>query len=203
MIDTAQVFTFLFLMLGPFKIIGPFAKMSLKADPAIGRELAFKSIAFATVAIILASLIGENVLRKFGIPVEILALAGGLILFLVALRNTIRQFDPPAPIIEENEPLSMKMAITPLAFPTIVTPYGMAALIVFMALSPDTQTKLVIGGMVLAIMVVNLIFMLLTRKLYKIFAVILPILGAILGVVQVALGLSFIIQNLKSIFNIA
>jgi multiple antibiotic resistance protein len=203
MIDTAQVFTFLFLMLGPFKIIAPYAKMTLHADPAMGRQLAFRGIAFATIALILASVIGDNVLGNFGIPVEILALAGGIILFLVALRNTIRQFDPPAPIMEESAPLTLKMAINPLAFPTIVTPYGMAALIVFMAISPDMQTKLVIGGMVLAIMAINLAFMLLTRKLYKIFAVILPILGAILGVVQVALGLMIIFQNLKSYFNIA
>ena len=36
---------------------------------------------------------------------------------------------------------TMKVALMPLAFPTIVTPYGIAAVVVLMAVSPDTQAR--------------------------------------------------------------
>ena len=90
------------------------------------------------------------------------------------------------------------MAISPLAFPTIVTPYGIAAVIVFFAIAPDLNTKLIIGAVVLGIMLLNLVFMLVNRYTFKYLALILPILAAILGVVQVALGLQIIYKAIDT-----
>jgi hypothetical protein len=68
----------------------------------------------------------------------------GIILFLVALINVINQYglDEPSPIVPD--PPTMKMAMSPLAFPTIVTPYGIATVIVMMAISPDLQGKVMV-----------------------------------------------------------
>jgi len=199
--DAAQIFTFLFLMLGPFKIIGPFAKMTQAADRPLARKLALRAFIYSSIALLLAAIIGENVLLKFGIPVPILAMAGGIILFLVALLNIIHQFAPSdAPTNQVAVPPTLNMAVSPLAFPTIVTPYGIAAVIVLMALSPDLNSKLIVGAIVVGIMLVNLGFMMMGRKVLKIFLVILPVLGAILGVVQVALGLMIMYNQFKILF---
>jgi multiple antibiotic resistance protein len=61
-----------------------------------------------------------------------------------------------------------------------------------MAISPDLSTQLVVGGIVVAIMLINLVIMLLARKILPVMGIVLPILGAVLGVVQVALGLQII-----------
>ena len=86
----------------------------------------------------------------------------------------------------------------PLAFPTIVTPYGIAAVVVMMAISPDAQARWVVGGSVIAIMLVNLLIMMLARKILPVMGIVLPILGAVLGVVQVALGLQIIHNALNT-----
>jgi multiple antibiotic resistance protein len=199
--DTTQLFMFLFLMLGPFKIIGPFVKMTQHATPEFTRQLALRAILFSILAVLVASFMGEKVMGNFGIPAPILALAGGIILFLVALSNVIQQYSPPVEAADQPAP-TLQMAFSPLAFPTIVTPYGIAAVIVFMTISPDLNTKLVIGGMVIGIMVLNLITMLLTRHIGKLLFLLLAILGAVLGVVQVALGLMIMINQFKVIFGL-
>lgn len=200
--DITQIFTFLFLMLGPFKIIGPFARMTKHATPEFTRQLATRSILFSILAVLIASVMGEKVLGNFGIPVPVLALAGGLILFLVALSNVIQQFDPPENHLEQPAPTLM-MALSPLAFPTIITPYGIAAVIVFMTISPDINTQLKIGAMVIGIMLLNLVVMLLTRHIGKFLFLFLSIVGSVLGVIQVALGLMIIISQVKTIFGLA
>jgi multiple antibiotic resistance protein len=199
--DITHVFTILFLMLGPFKIIGPFAQITQAADPALTRNIALRGFLYSTIALLLAALIGENILRNYGIPIPILAISGGIILFLVAILNIIHQFDPPAK--KDDNPVipTMKMAIYPLAFPTIVTPYGIAAVIVFFALAPDLNSKLLVGAVVLGIMVLNLVFMLINRYTFKYLAVVLPLLAAILGVVQVALGLQIIYKALTELLK--
>jgi len=80
----------------------------------------------------------------------------------------------------------------------MVTPYGIAALVVFLALSPDPQGRLVIGGIVLAIMLLNLIVMMLTRHIPPLLGALLAILGTVLGIIQVALGLQIIHNSLKA-----
>jgi multiple antibiotic resistance protein len=123
----------------------------------------------------------------------VMALTGGLVLFLVALKNLLAQFEAhPDAGRPDAAPPELKVAVTPLAFPTIVTPYGIAALVVLMALSPTAQGRWVVGGIVVAIMLANLVIMMLARRILPAMAIVLPILGAVLGVVQVALGLQII-----------
>ena len=200
--NNMQIFTFLFLMLGPFKIIGPFAKITMGATPALTRQIAIRAIFFSAVALLLAGLIGETMLSKFGIPLPILGIAGGIILFLVALLNIIHQFAPATSQGENVITPTMNMAVSPLAFPTIVTPYGIAAVIIFLAMCPDLNSKLAVGAIVLAIMVLNLIFMLITRYIFKPLSIILAVLGAILGIIQVALGLMVIYNQLNNLLKL-
>jgi protein-S-isoprenylcysteine O-methyltransferase Ste14 len=58
-----------------------------------------------------------------------------------------------------------------------------------MALMPDMNGRLLIGAIVVGIMLLNLVFMLVNRYIFKFLALVLPVLAAVLGVVQVALGL--------------
>jgi multiple antibiotic resistance protein len=192
-----QIFALLFLMLGPFKIIGPFAKITKGADAKLTRQIAIRAMTFSSIALLMAAFLGHRIISNFDIPVPILAISGGLILFLVALLNIINQFSTPVTNEESVIVPTLHMAINPLAFPTIVTPYGIAAVIVLLSLAPDQESKLTVGAIVLAIMALNLVLMLITRYIYKFLAVFLALLGAILGIVQVALGLMIIYNQFR------
>jgi multiple antibiotic resistance protein len=192
-----HIFTLLFLMLGPFKIIGPFSKITQGADPKLIRQIAVRAMMFSSIALLLAAFLGQRIISNFDIPLPILAISGGLILFLVALLTIIKQFGTASTGDEKNIVPTLNMALSPLAFPTIVTPYGIAAIIVFLALSPDLSSKLYVGAIVLAIMALNLILMLITRYIYRYLAVTLSLLGAILGIVQVAVGLMIIYNQFR------
>jgi multiple antibiotic resistance protein len=192
-----QIFTFFFLMLGPFKIIAPFLKITRNTTPEFARQIAFRAIIYSSIALLIAAFLGQRILSNYGIPIPILAIAAGIILFVVALLNIIKQFETPSIHDDSIETPTLNMALNPLAFPSIVTPYGIAALIVFLALCPDLNSKLIVGGIVLGIMLLNLIVMLLTPYIFRPMAVILTLLGAILGIVQVALGLMIIYNQSK------
>ena len=189
----AQLFTLLFLMLGPFKILGPFVQLTKGADNPQTIRIAGLSIAFASAALLVAAFLGGSLLESYRIPVPVMALSGGLILSLVALKNLLEQFQPHADAGPAVAPTpDLKVALMPLAFPAIVTPYGIAAVVVLMTVAPDTQARWAVGGIVVAIMLANLVIMMLARKILPVMGIVLPILGAVLGVVQVALGLQII-----------
>jgi len=201
--SVARIFTFLFLMLGPFKIIGPFLAITKGAEAAFVRQIALRATLLASLGLLVAALIGESMLNKYGIPLPILALSAGIILFLVALKNTLQQLAQPAShsdaVTSPTPAPTLGMALSPLAFPTIVTPYGIAALVVFLAVSPDLPSRLTIGAVVLAIMLLNLVAMIAARRIGPVLGLLLAILGAVLGVIQVALGLQIINGSVKAL----
>src|SRR5271155_652164 len=54
-----EMFTFLFLMLGPLKILGPFVQLTRKGDQVFARRLAIRAFIYSCLALAFAAMIGE------------------------------------------------------------------------------------------------------------------------------------------------
>lgn len=189
-----EVFTFLFVMLGPLKLIGPFATQMRLAEPAARRALAIKSTVIATVALLLGGFAGRGLLAKWQISPAVLLLTAGLVFLLVALRMVLAQYDPDeAKSLGSDQPTPFRFA-----FPTIVTPYGMAAFILLLTYSQDPRRTVAIVLLLLWLMVLNLLAMLFARPILKALGVPLALLGAVLGVLQVALAIQLMLFGLKA-----
>jgi len=203
--SAGKVFTFLFMTLGPFKIIGPFAAMTRGRDAQFKRRLAFKGIVIASIGTVVAATGGALILRRWGISTGALLLTAGVLLFLIALRPVMEQYTAPQPApadadsVSPPEPPASKLAFSPLAFPTIVTPYGVAVLIMLATLrahEPETLVKVLsLAGIVLALDVVAMLAAdrVLASPLVR---SVLGVLGAVMGVFQVALGVQAVIDAL-------
>lgn len=70
---------------------------------------------------------------------------------------------------------------------TIVTPHGIAAVIICMALTPNFLTRGAIFGALLGLMVLNLVAMLFARPALRYAGMPMQIVGIVLGIIQVAL----------------
>ena len=166
-ISAWEMLAFFFLLLGPIKIVGPFVRLTRGAEPRFCRQLAVRGILLAAGALGAAAILGERILHNFHIGVPVLAITGGLILFLAALDTVVRQFHGPTGADAQDTPVSLSVAVSPLAFPTIVTPAGIAAVIIFVTLSPDRAGKAIIGLLLLVILLLDLIAMLYARAILK------------------------------------
>lgn len=125
-------------------------------------------------------------------------LTGGLILFLVALQQVLSQYSGARPP-ERPEPPTLALAFNPLAFPTIVTPYGIAAVIIFMALAPDITSTGMISGLVLLVLALDWVAMLFAHSVVRWLGGVLQLFGVVLSVTQVALGVRIILRSLSNL----
>ncbi len=193
-ISASKVFLFFFIMLGPLKLIGPYFMQTRGLAPAQARAMAWKVFALSVVAILVAAYLGAALLRNWQIAPPVMQLAAGLVFLLVALQIVLSQYDvaPPHPAEQPPEPQLMR-----LVFPVAVTPYGVATVIVLMALSADLERSFSVLGLALAVMTLNLLAMLFARFVMRGFGpLVLQILGAVLGILQVALAMQFIVMAL-------
>jgi multiple antibiotic resistance protein len=97
-------------------------------------------------------------------------------------------------------PASPTASALKLLFPMVLTPFGIAAVIVLLALSTESGRTGLIAGMVVAVMLLNLIAMLFARKiLVGATIVVLQILGAVLGILQAGLAVQIILRGLRDL----
>ena len=90
-ITWGMIFALLFLMLGPIKLLGPFAAATKDCDRVFCLRLATRAFLFSAAAVTIAGALGQQMLDNFAIPVLVLQIAAGLILFLVALQAVMQQ----------------------------------------------------------------------------------------------------------------
>lgn len=195
-----MIFALLFLMLGPIKLLGPFAAATKDTDRAFRLRLATRAFFFSVAAVTIAAGLGKQMLDNFAIPVQVLQIAAGLILFLVALQAVMQQYSATRPA-ERKEPPTLAMAFSPLAFPTIVTPYGIAAVTILVTLAPTTQVGLMVAGAVYAILFLDWLAMLGAHHIVRWFGPLLLLVGVVLGVNQVALGLQLMLGGISGLIE--
>ena len=197
MIGPAAIFTLLFVMLGPLKILGPFANRTRGMDVHRVRQIAVWAFVVASIAAIGGGFVGRALLANWHVSRPALTLAGGIIFFVVALRQLLEQYEP-AHAVAEPLPESPIAAACRLVFPILLTPYGIAAVIALLAGSTNVERTLTIVGLVVFVMVLNLVAMLFARfVLIGFTTIVLQVVAAVLAVLQVALAIEFVLQALR------
>lgn len=194
-----NLFIIFFVTLGPLKVIPTFMQVTHNANRALKRKLAFRSTAISTIVILLVVVIGQNLLQVWQIQLPAIMVAGGILLSLVALRLILTQYDPnEVPTAPPDTP-GLHLAVTPLAFPTILPPFGIAIALTLMVLSTEIGfSPSSVMLLILLVMGLNLIAMLAAGPILKfIRPVTLKILGFTLGVMQFALGIQFILLGIE------
>jgi multiple antibiotic resistance protein len=198
-----QILTILFVVFNPLKVIGPFVALTREAQQPFRRQLAWRTTLFAAIGVITAGIIGQRILLSWGLKRAILLLAGGIIWFLVALLMVLQPYLPASRRDFAVDQPSLALAFKPLAFPTIVTPYGIATLIVLLATMKTLEQQGVVLGLIGVILLLNWVAMLFARPILRLLAIPLELIGWVLGVLQVALGLQLIYIAFMSLSMVA
>ena len=198
LLNPYEIFTLFFVMLGPLKILGPFAQRT-RDVPDPGR-IAWYAFILATLGAIAGGFLGTLFLDKWHISFPALTLGGGIIFFLVAIQQLLAQYRPRGSNSNEPLPASPIAAALQLVFPVVLTPYGIAAVILLLARSDSSTRTMSILLMLVVIMVINLFAMLFVRRiLVGIVPVLLQLFAAVLAILQLALSIQFILWGLQGL----
>jgi len=196
MFDAALIYAVLFLLVGPVRLIVPYARLAADFERASKWKIALVAAAIAAGLCVFVVLAGGQMLKKYDVALESLRVAGGLLLTVSALKNIVFPTVGSAPSVER--PTVFETGLT-VATPAIVGPLGIAAILLFSAAAPDAaaarETVLI---PVLGLMAANLVVMLLIDKIMKIPGLksFLYFIAAVLSLVQLALGVDVMLTGL-------
>jgi len=189
----AQIFTLLFVMLGPLKFLGPFVAGTRALDSAAVRSLAVKATIMAAVTVVAGAFVGKMMMDNMGISLPALMLAAGVVFFLVSLKLVMAEYEH-APAPEPAAPLTAFET----AFPLVVTPYGMAGVIALLsAAGDDSRRVMTILGIVLVLMLLDLVFMIFARAILAKLGLPFRLFGAVLGIIMLGLSIEVMLDALR------
>ena len=196
MFDAALIFAVLFLLLGPIRLIIPYAKLVAGFDAASKWKIALVAAGIAAAICIFVALVGERLLTKYDIAFDSLRVAGGLLLTVSALKNIVFPEGSPSPSVERRSVFETGLTV---ATPVIVSPVGIAAILVFsMAAADPAAARETVIYPLLGLMGANLVVMLLIDFIMKIPGLksALYLIAAVLSFVQAALGVDAMMEGL-------
>ena len=168
------------------------------------RIMAIRAIFVAAIILLVFALFGEQMLSALGISLDSFRIAGGIMLFLIALemvfeKRTERREDRAQEIIEQPE--IEDVSIFPMAMPMIAGPGSIAAVMLLTSQNDGIDNAMVILGALGAVLLLTLVGLIAAGPLMRILgnkveAVITRVLGVLLG----ALAVQFVVDGLNASF---
>jgi multiple antibiotic resistance protein len=138
-VDFVSAVATLFLIMDPLGNIPPFLAILNAVKPERRRRVLVREIFFAYLALLACLFLGNVVLRFLRLDEATISVAGGIVLFLIALRM-IFPSERPSEDTLEGEPF-----VVPLAVPLFAGPSALAFLLLLQRSAPGRTASLLLA----------------------------------------------------------
>ena len=181
-----------------------FASLTRGASAAQRRSMAIRSSLIAWVILMFFALLGKPMLHALGISLASFRIAGGIMLFFIAVdmvfeRRTERR-EKRAEAIERTPEIE-DISVFPMGMPMIAGPGSIASAMLWVSRADDPAQIAVVLGAITAVMLITLGFLLAAGPLMRLIGdKVESAITRILGVILAALATQFIVDGLKQSF---
>lgn len=202
-----SAFLTLFVVIDPPGCAPIYAGLTKGASATHRRAMAIRAVLVATAILVVFALFGQQLLRALGISLDSFRIAGGIMLFLIALemvfeKRTQRREERAQKVIEDDE--IEDVSIFPMAMPMIAGPGSIAAIMLLWTQNPTVEERLVVGGAAATVLILTLIALIAAGPLMRrMGAKIEAVITRLLGVLLAALSVQFVVDGLIGSFGAA
>ena len=198
-----SAFVTLFIIIDPAGCAPIFSSLTAGTPPAHRRAQAVRSVLVGAAILFTFALVGEALLGALGIGLEAFRIAGGIMLFLIALemvfekrteRRESRANDVQAGAHED-------ISVFPMGIPMIAGPGSIASAMLLVSEANGTAQSVVVFGALASVLLLTMLALLAAGPLmsflgHRIEAMITRVLGVILA----ALATQFVIDGVRTSF---
>ncbi|ALF59172.1 MarC family protein [Psychrobacter urativorans] len=195
-------------------LINPFGALTLFLDLTRGYSMTNRRkvarIACLTIFITISffTLAGESLLKVLGISIGSFQMAGGILVFLIAINMMNGEGNPVKPDQENfdvgnihDQPPSTAAAVVPLAIPMMIGPGGISTVIIY---SSQISGVLRVSAVIIAGLLISIFCYLALMAAGRISRVLgdtgLNIMSRIMGMLLAAVAIEIIVSGLRTLF---
>jgi multiple antibiotic resistance protein len=201
-----SAFVTFFVIIDPPGCAPIFAGLTRDTPAAHRFGMAWRSVAIASGILVFFGLLGEDLLSALGVSLAAFRIAGGIMLFLIALEMVFekRQHRRETRAQEVNsDPEHDDISVFPMAIPMIAGPGSIASVMLLVARSQGVEETATVFAALAAVLVLTLIALLAAGPLMRLIGHKLEaMLTRLLGVILAALAAQFVIDGISVSFQV-
>jgi multiple antibiotic resistance protein len=200
-----SAFITLFVVIDPPGCAPIYASMTTDANAQQRRSMAIRAVVVAGGILLVFALFGEALLSSLHIELNSFRIAGGIMLFLIALdmvfeKRTERREQRAQKVIEAPE--IEDVSIFPMAMPMIAGPGSIASVMLLVSQNSGLDRALTILAALLSVLLLTLLALLTAGPLMKLLgSKAEAVITRLLGVLLAALAAQFVIDGLRASFQ--
>ncbi|MFK5854857.1 MAG: MarC family protein [Bacteroidota bacterium] len=200
--EIITTFIFFFAVIDPVGTIPVFIAVTKSCEAKKKNKIAVKAVIAAAIVLMFFLVAGEVILNAINVPLSAFQIAGGIVLFLFALTMIFGESKPDEEINEINK--ESEKSIFPLAIPSIASPGAMIAAVMLTENSLyGIWDQLKISIIMLSVLLITLIFLLLSSKLFKIIGNNgASIISRVMGLILASVAVTSVLEGIKLYFEI-
>jgi multiple antibiotic resistance protein len=192
------VFPSLFSIVDPLAAVPIFLALTSKEDPHSQRRTAIRAAVTAAVILSLFALLGTQIFRFFGITIPAFKIAGGVLLFTMALEMMRAKHSAARSTVEEETEAQHKedVGLIPLGVPLLSGPGAIASVMVWSSRAVRYDQKIALFVAIGLLAVTILLTLLFAPRLARVFGRTgINIVTRIMGLILAATAAQFIIDG--------
>ncbi|MCC7573503.1 MAG: MarC family protein [Candidatus Methanofastidiosum sp.] len=196
-------FTSIFVIVNPIGAMFTFMSLTTDKDRKERIRLATRSVLIGCLLAIIFAITGEIILRFFGVTVDSLRVAGGIILFKVALDMVYAKTSGKNITEEERKDAKDKddISVFPVAMPLLTGPGTITTVIVIIRSVPTVELKAVAIAAILVTFAITFLMFRFSNQLSKILGVTVTLVFTrIMGLLLGAIAINFLSTGIINIF---
>ena len=198
-----SAFATLFVVIDPPGCAPIYAGLTSGASRAQARAMAIRATFIASIILLIFALFGEQLLAGLHIELDSFRIAGGIMLFLIALDMVFEKRTERREARAEKvkaTPEIEDVSVFPMAMPMIAGPGSIATMMLLMSRSQGTEQTLVVLAALAAVLLLTLLALIAAGPLMKLLgASVEAVITRLLGVLLAALAAQYVIDGLKAV----
>ncbi|KPF67880.1 MarC family transcriptional regulator [alpha proteobacterium AAP81b] len=209
-----SAFVTLFVVIDPPGCVPIFSGLTAGCSAAHRRTMAIRSTAIATAVLFAFAIAGEAFLTALGISLAAFKIAGGVMVFLIAIdmvfekrteRRESRAEEVKSAAAAKARPMEAEdISVFPMAIPMLAGPGSIAAVMLLVARSNGPMETAVMFAALASVMALTVICLLAAGPIMRVLGdKVEGALTRLLGVVLAALAAQFVVDGIKQSFGLA
>ncbi|MBP6242218.1 MAG: NAAT family transporter [Hydromonas sp.] len=199
--DAFKIFIALIALVNPLGVLPMFISLTQDFTPA-QKQRAIRTAAFTVVAVIsTCALLGEQIIKFFGISTASLQVAGGLLILLMSLSMLNAQPSGAKTTAEERDEAEHKdtIGVVPLGIPLLTGPGAMSTVIVLAGKSNHVSDYIALIGSGVVIAALVWLTLQMAQPIARFMGRTgINIATRIMGLLVAAVAVEFIVEGLKT-----
>jgi multiple antibiotic resistance protein len=201
-------FLALVVIVDPVGTAALFVGLTRGMTEAQSRRMAIRAIVIAGVTLLFFAFAGDQLLKALGIGLPAFRIAGGILLFILAIEMVFAHHSGLRDLTEsesEEAVASHDISVFPLAIPLIAGPGALTTMVLLMGAAGSNWTaKLSIIAVMVAVLALTLLLLLIAGQVMKVLGTTgVNVVSRVFGILLAALAAQLALDGLRDAFGLS